>query len=115
MCILILPALQYNILNVRLSIYSSNLFSGFIGFAFFHDFAITENYHIFNLPPLDFQPLPFVLGRKVCHKKNFLRLFLLMHMNIILVPMVIRSIIIITIIIVLILRILLMLSHFSLI
>ena len=35
------------------------------GFAFFHDFVVTENYYIFNNPPLDFDAVPFILGQKV--------------------------------------------------
>lgn len=32
------------------------------GFPFFHDFAITKNYYIFNQAPIDFAPIPFVFG-----------------------------------------------------
>ena len=34
------------------------------GFVFFHDFVVTENYYIFNQAPVDFDPIPFVLGQK---------------------------------------------------
>lgn len=34
------------------------------GFAFMHDFAVTENYYVFVKCPLDFEPLPYVLGLK---------------------------------------------------
>mmetsp|Transcript_2587 Transcript_2587/g.2693 ORF Transcript_2587/g.2693 Transcript_2587/m.2693 type:complete len:593 (+) Transcript_2587:54-1832(+) len=34
------------------------------GFGFFHDFVVTENYYIFNNPPLAFDAIPFVLGQK---------------------------------------------------
>ena len=38
------------------------------GFAFFHDFVVTDNYYIFSNPPLDFDPVPFLLGQKVPHQ-----------------------------------------------
>jgi len=34
------------------------------GFAFMHDFVITPNYCLFFQNPVDFNPLPFVLGKK---------------------------------------------------
>lgn len=34
------------------------------GYAFCHDFAITENYYIFTQAPLSFDPLPFIFGLK---------------------------------------------------
>ena len=36
----------------------------FNGFAFLHDFAITPNWAVFLQNAIDFNPLPFVLGRK---------------------------------------------------
>jgi all-trans-8'-apo-beta-carotenal 15,15'-oxygenase len=36
----------------------------FPGFAFLHDFAITPNWAVFLQNAIDFNPLPFVLGRK---------------------------------------------------
>lgn len=33
------------------------------GFVFFHDFVVTENYYIFNKAPIQFNPLPFLLGK----------------------------------------------------
>lgn len=35
------------------------------GFAFFHDFVVTKSHYIFTQAPLDFEPLPFVLGMQV--------------------------------------------------
>ncbi|GJQ13502.1 hypothetical protein GpartN1_g5293.t1 [Galdieria partita] len=32
------------------------------GFGFYHDFAITENYYVLFQGPLEFNPLPFILG-----------------------------------------------------
>ena len=34
------------------------------GFAFVHDFAVTENYYLWFQNPCDFDPAPFVLGEK---------------------------------------------------
>ena len=45
----------------------------FNGFAFLHDFAITKNWAIFLQNALDFNPLPFVMGKKgaaQCLKSN---------------------------------------------
>lgn len=35
------------------------------GFGFFHDFVVTKNYYLFTRCPLEFKPLPFLLGQKV--------------------------------------------------
>jgi all-trans-8'-apo-beta-carotenal 15,15'-oxygenase len=41
----------------------SERFQKLSGFAFIHDFAITENYYIFFQNPVSFNPLPFLFGQ----------------------------------------------------
>ena len=47
------------------TVYLSPPLSPYPGLAFFHDFVVTDNYYVYSSAPLDFDPLPFVLGQKV--------------------------------------------------